>query len=215
MKRILFGIIAVLFSIIEMSAQVSFTPSTLTWSADDTSAKTVTVHSPGWWDTDSTSHSSHFNLSRYNGWNGYEIEISPLSTNNSGGTITEDIPFTTPGSSGTSYLRLIHQTSSASLYVNPSSLSWGASETGQKSVQVTCPGSWTASVSGSYFSVSPSSGSGNSTVYVHPLSANGTAIDRLSSLTINGASTSKQVSLLQSGVSGEPGTLSVSSSTLI
>ena len=197
-----------------MSAQVSFTPSTLTWSADDTSAKTVTVHSPGWWDTDSTSHSSHFNLSRYNGWNGYEIEISPLSTNNSGGTITEDIPFTTPGSSGTSYLRLIHQTSSASLYVNPSSLSWGASETGQKSVQVTCPGSWTASVSGSYFSVSPSSGSGNATVYVHPISANGTAIDRLSSLTISGASTSKRVSLLQSGVSGEPGTLSVSPSTL-
>ena len=68
-KRVGFAVILLLKGMLSVFAQISFTPYTLTWSADDTSAKTVTVHSPGWWDTDSTSHSSHFNLQqqwRYN-----------------------------------------------------------------------------------------------------------------------------------------------------
>lgn len=215
MKRILFGIIAVLFSIIEMSAQVSFTPSTLTWSAEDTSPKTVTVHSPGWWDTDSTSHSSHFNLSRYNGWNGYEIEISPLSTNNSGGTITEDIPFTTPGSSGMSYLRLIHNAIANTLSVSPSSLSWAYNSTSGKTLSISCSGAWVAGTDAPWVQMSTQSGDGDKAITITPLTANPSASARSAVLYVRcGSSLVRSVTLSQSG-NPSSSTIAVSPSTLV
>ena len=197
------------------SAQVSFTPSTLTWSAEDTSPKTVTVHSPGWWDTDSTSHSSHFNLSRYNGWNGYEIEISPQSTNNSGGTITEDIPFTTPGSSGTSYLRLIHNAIANTLSVSPSSLSWAYNSTSGKTLNISCSGAWVAGTDAPWVQMSTQSGDGDRAITITPLTANPSASARSAVLYVRcGSSLVRSVALSQSG-NPSSSTIAVSPSTLV
>ena len=57
-------------------------------------------------ETDSTTLSSHFALSRHNGWDGVEILINPLSVNTSGSAITENIAFTQGGFTG--YLQLTH-----------------------------------------------------------------------------------------------------------
>ena len=115
--RIFFLLIHIFCSAIIMRAQISFTPSSLTWASNETGSKVVTVHSAGYWETDSTQVVSHFMLSRYNGWDGYEVEISPLSANTGGSAITEYIAFTQGGY--TVYLQLTHNATGNTLSVSP------------------------------------------------------------------------------------------------
>ena len=195
-----------------LSAQISFTPSSLTWSAEDRSPKTVTVHSSGWWDTDSTNFDSHFMFSRYNGSYGCEIDITPVSANSGSVSIVESIAFW--GSGGTSYLQLTHSAVAGTLSVSPSSLSWGYSSTASMTVSVSCSGSWTAGTDAEWIGLSGSSGTGNGSLTVRPLTANPSGAGRSGTLYVwSGSSLMRSVSLSQGGAPSAP-PVAVSPSTL-
>ncbi len=195
------------------SAQVSFTPSTLTWSAEDTSPKTVTVHSPGWWDTDSTSLDSHFSFSRYNGVNGYEIEVTPLTANTSGSNIVENIAFW--DNSGMYYLQLAHNAVANTLSVSPSSLSWAFNSTAGKTLSINCSGSWTAGTEAPWVQLSAQSGDGENTITVTPLTANPSGSTRSAVLYVRcGSSLVRSVTLTQSG-NPSSSTIAVSPSAFV
>ena len=183
---------------LNLAAQISFTPSTLSWSAEDTSSKVVTVHSPGWWDTDSTNFNSHFSLSRYNGWDGYEISVSPISTNTTGSAISEDIPFTMPGSAATYYLHLVHSAVSNTLDVSPTSIYWSYDATDSRTVNVSSNASWSVISDAGWVTLSGNSGSGNGTVGITPSSANTLNIERTATVYVRvSGSLSKTVTLRQ------------------
>ena len=167
------------------SAQVSFSPATLSWTSEDTSAKIVTVYSSGHWTASHTGWELHFNVSPLSGVSGTEVTISPKYVNHTDEDKFEDILFT-DGSENTSIFRVTHHSWENSFYVSPESLSWAAGETGVKQVSLHCPGGWTAFTDTPGYTVSPSSGTGDATLTVKPIAANTTGNVRDIVLTIRG-----------------------------
>lgn len=84
---------------------------------------------------------------------------------------------------------------SSTFSVNPESIGF-TRNSGSKSITVTCDGTWNASVSGSWASVSPTTYSGNGSVRVS-VSANPDNKFRSCVVTISSGGESKEVSVLQ------------------
>ena len=195
MKRFLISSLLALGTIFNLSAQISFTPTSLTWTSNDVGSKVVTVHSSGYWETDSTTLSSHFALSRYNGWDGVEILINPLSVNTSGSAITENIAFTQGGFTG--YLQLTHSAKVNTLSVSPSSINWSHDALDSRTITVTSNTAWTASTSADWVVVSTSGGSGNGSIAVSPSAANPYNTNRTATLYVSCGGITQYVSLSQ------------------
>ena len=196
--RVFFVTVLLFLDTVNIWAQISFTPSSLTWSANDVSSKVVTVHSPGYWETDSTNFNSHYSLSRYNGYDGYEVEITPFSANTGSSSIVENIPFW--DGSGTSCLQLTHSAVVGTLSVSPSSLSWAYNSTAGKSLGIMCSGAWTAGTIADWISLSKSSGSGNETITVYATTANPSSSQRPATLYVtSGSNLTCSVTLTQAG----------------
>lgn len=139
-----------LFFCINLDAQVTFTPSQLTWSANETMTKyaTVSVQGGGTWQADSTLISNHFSVSPSSGTSGSTVAITPLSTNT--GSIIEGGLYVISTGNGGGALYLYHLAPPAIFSVSPEQLSWTYSETDSKSVYVSGSG-WTSNIIGNGF----------------------------------------------------------------
>ena len=161
MKRLVLGLIAVFITCLPLCAQVSLSTNLLTWEANETDTKYVTV-TGGNWECDSLVYSNHFQLNRNSGNSGTSVAITPLSTV-TGDAIEGGIGFYNPGTGSYVVLDLIHNGPSGTFSVSPLTLSWGSSETQSKTVTVTGSG-WTSSISGTGFSRVENTSGGTITV---------------------------------------------------
>ncbi len=211
MKNILHIItgILLLFAGGAAKAQVSLNPSSLTWEADETDARYVTITSVGGngqWVCDSTLYSNHFQISSQSGNSGAAVSITPLSSN-TGGAIDGSVAFFNPNTGAWAVLYLLHRGPVPTFSVEPLSLCWGSGETQSKTVTVTGSG-WSSSVVGSGFSRVENTSAG--TITVTPDGPNAGTTARTANLQVSIGTNDKYVSLRQeasSGASVVPGSL--------
>lgn len=184
MKK-LFTIIALLCSYVAQGT-VTFSPDSLTWASEDFSSKIVTVYSSGNWHIyNRAGRDVYFDISPMSGTSGTEVTITPRQVNHTDLENFEDLYFK-DDFEDTKRLHLKQLSWADSFYVSPDSLSWGASATTARQVSLHCPGGWTAFTDTPGYTVSPTSGSGNTTLTVSPLAANTTGNIRNIVLTIRG-----------------------------
>ena len=165
MKRLVLGLIAVFMTCVPLRAQVSLSTNLLTWEANETDTKYVTITSlggTGRWECDSTVYSNHFYVSPINGSSGSSVAITPMSTV-TGDAIDGGIGFYNPNTGTWAVLDLLHKGPAGTLSVSPLTLSWGSTETQPKTVTVTGSG-WTSSINGSGFSRTENTSGGTITV---------------------------------------------------
>ena len=182
------------FSRGEMQAQVSFTPSTLSWTAGEASTKYATVHVTGGgsWQCDSTVYSNHFSISSRFGSNGGSIAVTPLSANTGDFAIEGGIDVS--GGGGYGILYLVHDAPVPTLEVSPSALSWTFDGTAQKTIYVTAAsGTWDYILSGSGFSCTKS----GSTLLVQPTGWNNGDSPHTAAIAFSSAGETSTVSLIQ------------------
>ncbi|MBR5704030.1 MAG: VCBS repeat-containing protein [Bacteroidales bacterium] len=162
----LLSCIAMLLSISARAhAQVSLSVSQLTWEANETDTKYVTVSSfggNGRWECDSTVYSNHFYVSPISGSSGSSVAITPMSTV-TGDAIDGGIGFYNPNTGAWASLDLLHKGPAGTFSVSPLTLSWGSSETQSQPVTVTGD-DWSSSVSGGGFSRVENTSAGTITV---------------------------------------------------
>ena len=80
-------------SIISANAQISLTPSTLSWTGEETVAKSIVVNCTGSWWVDSTRVYNYVTMWKYDGVGGAEVEIIPLGKNTGYTDHSETITF--------------------------------------------------------------------------------------------------------------------------
>ena len=148
-----------------LCAQVSLSTNLLTWEANETDTKYVTITSlggTGRWECDSTVYSNHFYVSPISGSSGSSVAITPMSTV-TGDAIDGGIGFYNPNTGTWAVLDLLHKGPAGTLSVSPLTLSWGSTETQSKTVTVTGSG-WTSGISGTGFSRVENTSAGTITV---------------------------------------------------
>lgn len=147
MRRIV-ALLLIVLGAGKVCAQVSLSATQLTWEANETDTKYVTVSSfggNGRWECDSTVYSNHFVVSPQSGSSGGTVAITPMSTV-TGDAIDGGIAFVNPNTGAWASLDLLHKGPSGTFSVSPLSLSWAYNETQSKTVTVTGDG-WSSSVS--------------------------------------------------------------------
>ena len=185
-------------------AQVSLSAAQLTWEANETDTKYVTVTSlggTGRWACDSTVYSNHFSVSPISGSSGSSVAITPL------GTVTWDaiesgIGFYNPGTGSYVVLNLIHKGPAGTFSVSPLTLSWGSTETQSQTVTVTGSG-WSSYVSDSGFSRVENTSGG--TITVSPNGQNIGSSARNANLIVSKGDSEKYVWLHQDAGSNNGG----------
>ena len=200
MKRLVPGLIALLLTCVPLRAQVSLSTNLLTWEANETDTKYVTV-TGGNWECDSLVYSNHFQLNRNSGSSGTSVAITPLSTV-TGDTIEGGIGFYNPGTGSYVVLDLIHNGPSGTFSVSPLTLSWGSTETQSQTVTVTGSG-WTSSINGSGFSRTENTSGG--TITVSPNGQNIGSSARNANLIVSKGDSEKYVWLHQDAGSNNGG----------
>ena len=165
LKRFILGVLAVFAASTPLCAQVSLSTNLLTWEANETDTKYVTITSlggTGRWECDSTVYSNHFYVSPISGSSGSSVAITPMSTV-TGDAIDGGIGFYNPNTGTWAVLDLLHKGPAGTLSVSPLTLSWGSTETQSKTVTVTGSG-WTSGISGTGFSRVENTSAGTITV---------------------------------------------------
>ena len=204
LKRFILGVLAVFAASTPLCAQVSLSTNLLTWEANETDTKYVTITSlggTGRWECDSLIYSNHFQLNRNSGSSGTSVAITPLSTV-TGGTIEGGIGFYNPNTGTWAVLDLLHKGPVGTFSVSPLTLSWGSTETQSKTVTVTGSG-WTSSISGTGFSRVENTSNG--TITVSPDGSNTGSTSRNANLIVSQGNSEKYVWLTQAANSGGGG----------
>ena len=176
-------------------SQVTFSPSSLSWPAGDTSTKYASVHvnGGGYWRCDSTVYSNHFSISPRIGSSGGSIAVTPLGVNSGPTDIECGVDASSSGGYG--ILWLLHQTSQPTLSVSPVKLSWVWNDASSKTVSVSISSwaEWSATITGDGFTFTRSADA----VSVTPVDANYARTVRTAVLHISSGSVSATVSLTQ------------------
>lgn len=171
---------------------LSISPTSLSYLANETGEKSVTIstNAANWTATENVSWIS---LSQNNN----TLKVNVISANT--GTSSRSANITITAGNATAVTLTVTQGATNTLSVNPTSLSYGASETGTKNITVsTNASSWSATKSASWITISSSS----NTLHVNVTSANTSTSARSADILIEaGNADAVTLKVIQNGAS--------------
>ena len=150
------------------TGQISVYPTVIEWSAGDMSPQEVRVTTNGTWVCDSLEVGGWLRLNGTTGFGTTTVTLTPFRANTSEDDWVDEVEFRCDGSDISASLTVIRRGRVYSVTTDKNTLRWETDETSAKTLRVTADSDWTVNVTGSDFSVIPTSGSGNGTLTVTP-----------------------------------------------